>query len=249
MKITGDSRGNPLTLSLKYFTTKLCYWQYRCEGLIIDSWKNMTAKQLSWNTSSRNNSMDLDSSSSYGPLFDDNYESIFQYNVLDMFGNLISMKSFHGQKKKAFIIVNVSGTSAFTNEHFEQLQEIYEKFSAQIEIIAFPCEDFDHHQSYRPHSHRHQDDHHEMELQVFSLINGITFPVMGNVSCEHETRSHPLFQYLKRTSKGQSIPIKSNFCKFVCDCKGKVRYRFNENSSILDLQESIYYLLHETQVC
>lgn len=67
--------------------------------------------------------------------------SIFDFTVeTNNAPESVSLSKYKG--KKAYIIVNVACQCGLTNSNYAALQEIYDKFNPDLEILAFPCNNF-----------------------------------------------------------------------------------------------------------
>ena len=68
-----------------------------------------------------------------GSIFDHTVETIQAPET-------VSLLKYKG--KKAYIVVNVACQCGLTNSNYKELQEIYDKYSPNLEILAFPCNNF-----------------------------------------------------------------------------------------------------------
>jgi hypothetical protein len=65
--------------------------------------------------------------------------SIHKLSDLDMKGETVAMSQFEG---KILCIVNVASACGYTKSNYEQLSQLYDEFPDQIEVLAFPCNQF-----------------------------------------------------------------------------------------------------------
>jgi glutathione peroxidase len=73
----------------------------------------------------------------------DYYEtSIFDFKVPTVNGSEVSLSKYKG--KKVYLVVNVSsyGDTGLAHENYSQLQNLYEKYQQDLEILAFLSDDF-----------------------------------------------------------------------------------------------------------
>ena len=75
-----------------------------------------------------------------GSIFDHTVETIKAPET-------VSLLKYKG--KKAYIVVNVACQCGLTNSNYKALQEIYDKYSPDLEILAFPW-----------YTNTHRDIHH-----------------------------------------------------------------------------------------
>ncbi len=158
--------------------------------------------------------------------------NIYEIEVKNALGNRQSLAQYKG---KVLLIVNTASNCGFTPQYSE-LQELYERFSAQdLEILAFPCDQF-----------AHQEPGSDAEIQTFCQMNyGVTFPVYAKIDVNGE-HADPLFQYL-RSQKGGVLgnAIKWNFTKFLVDRQGQVVARYAPNVAPLQLAADIQALIEQ----
>lgn len=103
-----------------------------------------------------------------------------------------------------------------------------------LEILAFPCNDF-----------LSQEPGTNSEVLAFVKSKEVTFPVLGKLSCERGSASHPLYKYLKNNVGGGIFgkQLKWNYTKFLCDANGVPVKRSGPTESPLTLEKDIQVLL------
>ena len=111
---------------------------------------------------------------------------------------------------------------------------MYEKYSDDLEILAFPCNNFG-----------AQEPGTNAEILEFALNKGAKYPVLGKLECENGDKTAPFYQYLRA-----SIPnglfgqgLKWNFSKFLCDKNGVPVKRYAPTSSPLTIVGDIEELI------
>lgn len=152
--------------------------------------------------------------------------SIYDYEVKKADGEVMKLADLKG---KVVLIVNTASKCGFTPQ-YEGLEKIYEKYSPQLEILAFPSNQFG---SQEPGSNE--------EIQSFCRTKfSVKFPVLAKVDVNGE-KEIPLYTYLKSSLPGilGIEAIKWNFTKFLVDKKGVPVERFAPQTKPEDLAKEI----------
>lgn len=114
------------------------------------------------------------------------------------------------------------------------MKQLYEKYSNDLEILAFPCNDFG-----------AQEPGTNEEILAFAKEKGATFPILGKVDCQNKLDTDPFFVYLSSSLPngitGQAL--KWNFCKFLCDKDGFPIKRYAPTSGPLSFEKDIIELI------
>ena len=155
---------------------------------------------------------------------------IFDFEVTDEKGNLVSMKNYAG---KVLLIVNTATGCGFTPQ-YEGLQHLYEKYKDNgFEILDFPCNQF-----------ANQAPGTNEEIHQFCQLKyNTSFPMFSKIDVNGKN-ADPLFKYLKKNSKSMlGTTIKWNFTKFLVDRKGNVVERFAPATTPDKIDENIAVLL------
>ncbi len=156
--------------------------------------------------------------------------SIYQYNVNDGKGNLVSLKEYRG---KVLLIVNTATQCGFTPQ-YKSLQTLYEKYQQLgFEILDFPCNQFG---NQAPGSNE--------EIASFcELKYNTTFRQFAKINV-NGIKEEPLFTYLKSQQSGVlGEKIKWNFTKFLVDRNGNVVERFAPKTTPEKMEDKIKVLL------
>lgn len=136
--------------------------------------------------------------------------SIHQFKVTDINGELFDMSSLKGKK---VLVVNTASKCGLTPQ-FEQLQELYEKYKdSGFTIVGFPSNNF-----------ANQEPGSRSEIKSFCTQNyGVTFKMMDKVSTKGEDQS-PIYQWLTQKSKNgvKDSKVTWNFQKYLIDEEGKL---------------------------
>lgn len=155
---------------------------------------------------------------------------LYDYQVKNAQGNMVSMNSYEG---KVLLIINSATGCGFTPQ-YEGLQELYNKYRDQgFEILDFPCNQFG---NQAPGSNE--------EIKSFCQTRyGITFPLFSKIEV-NGANEEPLFQYLKSQKKGvMGNKIKWNFTKFLVNRDGEVIDRFAPTTTPDKIEEKIKELM------
>lgn len=156
--------------------------------------------------------------------------SIYQYNVKDGKGNLVSLEEYRG---KVLLIVNTATQCGFTPQ-YKSLQTLYKKYQQLgFEILDFPCNQFG-----------NQAPGSDEEIASFcELKYNTTFRQFAKIDV-NGIKEDPLFTYLKSQQSGVlGEKIKWNFTKFLVDRNGNVVERFAPKTTPEKMEEKIKALL------
>ena len=140
--------------------------------------------------------------------------TIYNYDVLDIKGNIVKMKTFKGY---VVLIVNTASQCGFTKQ-YSQLEALYQKFKHRnFKVLGFPCNQFG----------GQEPDSEEEILNFCTTRFQVSFPLFSKINVNGQD-AHPLFKFLKSSLKGilGSEMIKWNFTKFLVDRTGKPIERF-----------------------
>jgi glutathione peroxidase len=143
----------------------------------------------------------------------------FSISTID--GKPLDLKSFKGKK---LLLVNVASECGYTPQ-YKQLQELYNLKKDQLEIIAFPANNFG-----------GQEPGTNGEIAAFCSKNyGVTFTVCEKISVAGNDQ-HPLYQWLSNSKENgwnDQAPT-WNFCKYLLDEEGKLIQFYNSAVNPLD---------------
>ncbi|MCR5348523.1 MAG: glutathione peroxidase [Bacilli bacterium] len=153
-------------------------------------------------------------------------ESIYDYKVLDMQGNEVSLSDYKG---KVLLIVNTATGCGFTPQ-YEGLEGLYEKYKEQgLEILDFPCNQF-----------FGQAPGTDEEIHSFCTLKyNVAFKQFHKIDVNGKSED-PLYTFLKAQKKGR---IKWNFTKFLVDREGNVVARFSPMDKPEKIEPHIVELL------
>jgi len=179
---------------------------------------------------------------------------IYDFNVVNNKGAEVSLSEF---KNKVVLIINSATECGFTPQ-YDNLQDLYEKYSDQdFVILDFPCNQFG---KQAPGSND--------EIASFCQSRyGVKFPIFDKIDVNGEN-ANPLFDYLKGQigfngfdsnhpltpiltsmlerdipNYNESPDIKWNFTKFLIDRDGNVVERFEPTTDMSHVEEKVKELL------
>ncbi|MBQ8431276.1 MAG: glutathione peroxidase [Clostridia bacterium] len=172
----------------------------------------------------------------------------YDFKVTQRDGSELSLETYKG---KVLLVVNTATGCGFTPQ-YQELQQLYEEFSAQgFEILDFPCNQF---------GAQAPGDNEEIHSFCTGRF-GITFPQFAKIDVNGENAA-PLYQWLtqntefggfgrspmalmlagvvKKTDKDYKSngKIKWNFTKFLIDRKGEIVARL-EPTEMKKLRDAI----------
>lgn len=139
--------------------------------------------------------------------------SVYDFTVKSLSGEEVSLAKFRG---KSLLIVNTASFCGYTPQ-YEGLQKLHEEFKGNLEVLAFPCNQFG---AQEPGEAEEIKDFCETKFRI-------TFPIFEKIDV-NGSDAHPLYQYLKESLPGVmgTEAIKWNFTKFLVDGNGKPLKRF-----------------------
>lgn len=149
-------------------------------------------------------------------------KSVHEFTVKDIHGNEVKLDRYKGQ---VLLIVNVASQCGYTDGHYKQLNELYEKYSNKgLRILAFPCNQFGYQEPGTP-----------QEILQFTKAKQVKFDLFEKVAV-NGADAHPLWNFLKRMQGGTLGDfVKWNFSKFIVDKNGVPVERFGPNTDPLEL--------------
>ncbi len=145
----------------------------------------------------------------------------YQLEARTTSGKLLSFSTLKGKK---VLIVNTASECGYTPQ-YANLQVLYEKFSSDLVVIAFPCNQFG-----------GQEPGTDNQISAFCELNyGVTFPLMAKVNVKGPDQ-HPVFAWLCRKDLNgvADVEIKWNFQKFAVNEDGVLAAVFPHTMEPLD---------------
>ena len=136
--------------------------------------------------------------------------SIHQFKVADIYGNIFDFSELKGKK---IMIVNTASKCGLTYQ-YEALQELYSKYKDfNFMIVGFPSNDF-----------LWQEPGSNEDIIEFCEENyGVTFPMMSKIKVKG-SKKHPIYQFLTQKSKNKfkDSRVTWNFQKYLINTDGKI---------------------------
>lgn len=121
----------------------------------------------------------------------------------------IDLSAYKGKK---LLIVNVASKCGYTPQ-YAGLQQLYEQYGDQLEIIGFPCNQF-----------LFQEPGSAEDIRTFcSSKYNVTFPITKKVAVKG-SKQHEIYKWLtsKRHNGIDNYKVKWNFNKFLLDEEGRL---------------------------
>ena len=142
--------------------------------------------------------------------FSNNYKSLYDFIVKDIYGEDYKLSSLKGKK---VLIVNTASKCGLTPQYAD-LEKLYNKYKDQnFVIIGFPANNF-----------LKQEPGSNEEIIKFCQVNyGVSFPMMSKISVKGDD-IHPLYSWLTKKSENGKIDadVTWNFQKFMIDEEGNI---------------------------
>jgi len=142
-------------------------------------------------------------------------ESIYSLQVPLSNGNTLPLDAYKGKK---IMLVNTASNCGYTNQ-YDDLQKLYQQFNNQLEIIAFPANDF-----------KEQEKGSDSDIAQFCKINfGVTFPLAKKSVVIKSNDQNAVFKWLtNKTKNGWNDKAPSwNFSKYLIDEEGTLTHYFD----------------------
>jgi len=160
----------------------------------------------------------------------ENNQNVYEFSANLINGQKVKLSDY---KNQVLLIVNTASECGNTPQ-YKGLEELYQKYKSKgFTVLAFPCNQFG-----------EQEPGTSEEINNFCKENyNISFPLFEKVDVNGE-KSHPLFQYLRKNTKGLlTKDIKWNFTKFLVGKDGVVIKRFSPKTKPETLTKDIEELL------
>ncbi len=139
-------------------------------------------------------------------------------------GKTLSFEQLRGKK---VMIVNTASDCGYTRQ-YEELQTLYRHSREDLEIIAFPANDF-----------KEQEKGSDAEILSFCQnVFGIGFPVARKSVVVRAQEQHPVYQWLTQKQQNgwnEQAPA-WNFAKYLVSEEGVLTHYFDPGISPLDTE-------------
>lgn len=157
-------------------------------------------------------------------------DTIYDFRAKDIHGNDVSLDKYRGH---VCIIVNVASNCGYTDNHYKELVQLYEKYGETkgLRILAFPSNQFG-----------GQEPGTAQEILNFVKKYNVTFDMFEKINVNGDD-AQPLWKWLKTQASGFiTDDIKWNFTKFIINKEGKVVSRHAPSTSPLELEPELQKL-------
>lgn len=148
-------------------------------------------------------------------------QSIYELSVPLNNGNLLPLLTYKGKK---LLLVNTASDCGYTNQ-YDELQKLYQQFNNQLEIIAFPANDF-----------KEQEKGSDTDIARFCKLNfGVTFPLAKKSVVIKSGDQNNIFKWLTDKTKNgwNEKPPSWNFSKYLLNEQGTLTHYFDPSVSPL----------------
>ncbi|WP_242696219.1 glutathione peroxidase [Longitalea luteola] len=160
-------------------------------------------------------------------------ESIYELSVSLNNGSNLPLKTYQGKK---LLLVNTASDCGYTNQ-YEDLQKLYQQYKNQLEVIAFPANDF-----------KEQEKGSDADIAQFCKVNfGVTFPLAKKSVVVQSNEQNNIFRWLTTKSKNgwNEQPPTWNFSKYLVNEQGILTHYFDP--SISPLSEEVIKAISNRQ--
>lgn len=148
-------------------------------------------------------------------------QSIYELSVPLNNGNALPLQTYKGKK---ILLVNTASNCGYTNQ-YDDLQKLYQQFNDQLEIIAFPANDF-----------REQEKGNDNDIAQFCKVNfGVTFPLASKSVVIKSAGQNNVFNWLTHKAQNgwnEKAPT-WNFSKYLINEQGTLTHYFDPSISPL----------------
>ena len=132
--------------------------------------------------------------------------------------------SFEALRGKKVLLVNTASDCGYTPQYAE-LQKLYEALKDELQIIAFPANDF-----------KEQEKGSDAEIAAFCSKNyGVSFPIAKKAIVINHEGQHPVFRWLsdQQLNGWNSEAPSWNFSKYLVNDEGILTHYFDPSVSPL----------------
>jgi glutathione peroxidase len=147
--------------------------------------------------------------------------SIYDLHVQLNNGHSLPLNNYKGKK---LLLVNTASNCGYTSQ-YNDLEELYQRFNDQLEIIAFPANDFG-----------EQERGDDQQIAQFCQVNfGVTFPLAKKSVVINSTQQNQVFQWLtdKKLNGWNDKAPSWNFSKYLVNEEGMLTHYFDPSISPL----------------
>jgi glutathione peroxidase len=150
--------------------------------------------------------------------------SIYNLTMLAIDSTTFNFSNLTGKK---ILIVNTASDCGYTGQ-LDELEKLYQQYKNQVEIIAFPANDF-----------KQQEKGTNNDIAAFCKKNyGVTFPIMSKSVVINTAAQNAVFKWLCTPSQnGWNSKVPTwNFCKYLINQQGQLTHFFESAISPLSTE-------------
>ena len=136
-------------------------------------------------------------------------------------GSTFNLSALKGKK---VLLVNTASDCGYTDQ-YEDLEKLYRQYKGQLEILAFPANDF-----------KEQEKADDATIAAFCKKNyGVSFPIMAKTVVIKSGEQNAVFNWLSNPAgNGWNSKAPSwNFSKYLVDEQGRLTHYFDPGVSPL----------------
>lgn len=148
-------------------------------------------------------------------------EPVYSLQVPLNNGRILRLEACKGKK---IMLVNTASNCGYTNQ-YNDLQKLYQQYNNQLEIIAFPANDFN-----------EQEKGNDSDIAQFCQVNfGVTFPLAQKSVVVKKSGQNSIFNWLTNKARnGWNDKEPSwNFSKYLINEQGTLTHYFDPSISPL----------------
>ena len=157
--------------------------------------------------------------------------SFYSHTIELANGRTLALETLKGRK---VLLVNTASDCGYTAQ-YNELQKLYQHSREDLEIIAFPANDF-----------KNQEKGSDRDIENFCSVNfGIRFPLAKKTSVINGSTQHPVFKWLSdKTLNGWNDRSPGwNFSKYLVNEEGVLTHYFAPPVS--PLSEEMITAIHQ----
>ncbi|KAK9519753.1 hypothetical protein VZT92_022462 [Zoarces viviparus] len=130
------------------------------------------------------------------------------------------------------LVVNVASECGFTEEHYEDLQQLQRDFGPyHFNVLAFPCNQFG-----------QQEPGSDKEIDSFvRRVYGVSFPLFSKIAVVG-TGANNVYKYLVESSENEPD---WNFWKYLVDVNGNVLDAWGPKVSVKEIRPKIAEMVRQ----
>ena len=160
-------------------------------------------------------------------LTNENVQPAVPFYLVTAIGNNGKPFDLSALKGKKILLVNTASDCGYTDQYAE-LEKLYQQYKAQLEILAFPANDF-----------KDQEKSGDADIAQFCKINyGVSFPIMAKSVVVKSADQNLVFKWLTNpTANGWNSKAPSwNFSKYLVNENGQLTHYFDPGISPLSTE-------------